>query len=513
MAATDKFTIGALSAAKSVNEKINIARNIFIKIDPIVKIVGFYHIMPKNLEGKFMSDFAKLPLDLQMLENIKSLGYLEMTDIQEIALPRALDGVDLIVQAKTGSGKTAIFGLGIISKINISNQNPQALILCPTRELAAQVASSLRKFARHKPNVKILELCGGMPMKPQIASLEFGAHVLVATPGRFDDHWSKGTLKLDDISTFVLDEADKMLDMGFVDEISKIASNIPAKRQTMLFSATFPPKIKQFSSQILNNPEFLKTATVHSNTKIEHHFFEAGDIDVADAVDKVLSKFNPKSAIIFCNTKIESNELTSALVAKKHSAICLNGDLDQFERNETIIRFSNKSIAILVCTDVASRGLDIDGIDLVVNINLPNDNEVYIHRAGRSARKEEAKGICVTILQNENFDKFEQIKKSFDAEFEINDIRSFGAIKSKPISASKFTLVISSGKKNKIRAGDILGALVNEASIDAGKIGKIDVTDFRSYVSLENDCAKNLNKLNRELKIKGKIVKFFRFSY
>lgn len=467
--------------------------------------------MPKNLEGMQMKSFDKLSLDGQMLENIKSLGYEKMTDIQALALPKALTGQDLIVQAKTGSGKTAVFGLCIVSKIDISNNNPQALILCPTRELAAQVASNLRKFARQKHNVKILELCGGSPMKSQIASLEFGAHILVATPGRLDDHWSKETLKLCDIKTFVLDEADKMLDMGFFDDIAKIASNIPTERQTMLFSATFPPKIKQLSSEILKNPEFIKTESVHSNEKIEHHFFNVGDLEISEAIEILLSKFNPKSAIVFCNTKIESNEVTTQLLTNRHSAICLNGDLDQFDRNETMIRFANNTKSILVCTDVASRGLDIEGVDLVININLPNDTEVYVHRAGRSARKEDAKGICATILSERQFDRLDEIAKIFDLKnFEIKSLNMISDLKYKKIISNKFCMVIATGKKNKIRAGDVLGALVNEAKIDAKKIGKIDVTDFRCYIALENGCLKNLPELNREIKIKGKTVKFFK---
>lgn len=455
-----------------------------------------------------MNDFNKLNLPLSFLQNLDSLGYKTMTQIQELSLPHVLNGADIIAQAKTGSGKTAAFGIGLLLKINLKNISPQALVICPTRELAAQVAASLRKLARCMPNIKILELCGGMPMRAQMFSLEAGAHILVGTPGRIDDHYSKNTIDFKTINTFVLDEADKMLDMGFFEDISKIASLLPSTRQTMLFSATFPPKIEILAKEILKNPVFVKGEVLHDNSKIEHYFFINRKLEIAQAVNKLLSKFSPKSAIVFCSTKIFAKELANELELLGHSVECLNGDLEQIERNEVLIKFANKSAAILVATDVASRGLDIAGVDLVLNVGLPHDNEVYIHRVGRSARGEGTNGIAASIVSAENVVKLDEIAKMCSlSSIDIQDVSELVNIKNIQIKSDFFTIIINGGKKSKIRAGDILGALIKEQGIDGKLIGKIDILDNYSFVALDKILYKQIRDLRNGIKIKSKLWK------
>lgn len=457
-----------------------------------------------------MSSFDVLNIAKPMLENLESLGYKNMTQIQELVLPHTIANKDVIAQAKTGSGKTAAFGIGMILKINPKFLAPQGLVICPTRELAAQVALSLRKLARQIPNIKILELCGGMPMRAQIASLSAGAHILVGTPGRIDDHHSKNTIDFKHIKTFVLDEADKMLDMGFFDDIKKVASHLSTNRQTMLFSATFPPKIEDLAKEILKNPIFIKGEVLHDSSKIEHFFYTNQKLEISVAVNKILAKFNPKSVIIFCATKVFAKELDEKLHVFGHSVECLNGDLEQMARNEVLIRFANKSASILVATDVASRGLDIAGVDMVLNIGLPHDNEVYIHRVGRSARGEGTNGLAVSIVSAENIDKLDEIAKLANiGDIELNDISTLQNKPNLRIESDLFTLILNDGKKGKIRAGDILGTLIKDLGIDGKKIGKIDILDNHSFVALDKSQLKNIKNLRGELKIKGKKVRIF----
>ncbi|WP_456485694.1 ATP-dependent RNA helicase DbpA [Hydrogenimonas sp.] len=430
------------------------------------------------------TSFKTLSLEQDMLENLDSLGYTAMTPIQAKSLPFILEGRDLIARAKTGSGKTAAFGIGLLEKLNVAKFSIQAAVLCPTRELADQVAKELRRLARGTHNIKILTLSGGVPLGPQRHSLEHGAHIIVGTPGRIQDHLGKGTLALDDLNMLVLDEADRMLDMGFYDAIIKIVSNIPKKRQTLLFSATFPKNIEAIAKEVMQNPVSVMPEESRVEKKIEQLYIPVGR-SLEEKIEKsatLLHHLRPSLAILFCNTKLSVDECARELCKKGIHAKGLHGDLEQSDRTETLVLFSNGSIPVLVATDVAARGLDINDMDLVVNIDLPHDPEVYMHRIGRTGRAGK-KGRAVTLLSPYDAKKrsaIETYQKAMLQPFELPE-----KITEKTLEPRMQTLCIFGGKKEKLRPGDILGALIKDAKIKGEHIGKIDIFGFYSYVAIE----------------------------
>ncbi len=435
----------------------------------------------------------------QLIENLTQLNYDMMTPIQKMTIPVLLEGKDIIAQAKTGSGKTAAFGIPLVHSIDTKRHHPQAMILCPTRELADQVAKELRRLARYKENLKILTLCGGTPMRPQIASLERGAHILIGTPGRIQDHLSRETIYLKDINKLVLDEADRMLDMGFYDEIKKIISNLPKIRHSMLFSATYPDNIKRLSQEILKQAVMIKIDTEHKQTVIQEVAFEVSPEEKEAVMLSLLKSYKPESALIFCNTKVDTISLADFLNSKNFTALDLQGDLDQRERNETLLKFANGSVSIMVATDVASRGLDVKDISLVVNYDLPHDPEVYTHRIGRTARAG-AEGIAISLYTQRQKDKLLETAPNA-TKLTLETLR---IDKRFTLQAANSTLCIDGGKKNKLRAGDILGALSKEIGIAGDQIGKIDIFDFQSYVAIDNRSVRKAFDGLKRGKIKGR---------
>jgi len=424
----------------------------------------------------------KLPRDL--IDNLTSLKYIEMTEVQAAAIPLIISGRDILVQAKTGSGKTATFGIPMIMSIDTDSYAPQALIMAPTRELAEQVGQELRRLARYKNNIKIVTLTGGTPMRPQMASLDRGAHIVVGTPGRLQDHLSRETLPLHDIKMLVLDEADRMLDMGFYEAIAKIISNLPRRRHTQLFSATFPDDIENLAGDILQNPAVVKVESSHQASTIQQIAYEIDKESRYDAVVDLLRSHRPKLALIFCNMKQDTDDLADYLYDHGLLAESINGNLDQRERNEALLSFANTSIPILVATDVASRGLDVKEIDLVINADLPHDPEVYIHRIGRTGRAG-AKGLALSLYTPNQIDRLEQMAP--DAT--IEKLSSLDIDKEFKITSNMVTLCIDGGKKNKLRAGDILGTLCKKVGVASRYIGKIDIFDRLSYVAVDKIVA------------------------
>ncbi|MDP2262525.1 MAG: ATP-dependent RNA helicase DbpA, partial [Hydrogenophaga sp.] len=324
--------------------------------------------------------FSTLPLSPATLANLEQLGYLEMTPIQAAALPPALLGKDIIAQAKTGSGKTAAFALTLLANLNARRFAVQTLVLCPTRELADQVTTEIRRLARAEDNIKVVTLCGGVPLRGQLATLEHGAHIVVGTPGRIMDHLERGSLPLDALNTLVLDEADRMLDMGFFDDIVTVAKQCPKTRQTLLFSATYPEGIAKLSAQFMREPVTVKVEAQHAGAQIEQRWYEVKDTDRLDAVSKLLAHFRPASTLAFCNTKAQCRDLVAVLQAQGISALALFGELEQRERDQVLVRFANRSCSVLVATDVAARGLDITSLAAVINVDVTPDAEVHIHR-------------------------------------------------------------------------------------------------------------------------------------
>ena len=306
-----------------------------------------------------MSHFSTLAIHKSILNNLSELGFKSMTPVQEQSLPRILEGRDVMAQAKTGSGKTAAFGIGVVNKLKLKNFSVQSLILCPTRELADQVAKELRNIARATPNVKILTLCGGSAIGPQISSLKHAAHIVVGTPGRVLKHLDKSTLDLSHLDTLVLDEADRMLDMGFIDQIEQVIDYAPQKRQTLLFSATYPEEILKLSSTVQINAFNIKTVDSESANPITEYFYDCSGDKKAQVLVKAFSEFKPENVIIFSNTKVEAKQIIKDLTHHGVEALALHGDLEQYQRNDVLVRFANKSCNVLVATDVAARGIAV----------------------------------------------------------------------------------------------------------------------------------------------------------
>jgi len=432
-----------------------------------------------------------------LLQTLDTLGFKTMSQIQEKTIAPILEGRDILAQSKTGSGKTLAFGLPAVLRTNTNNYKPQTLIITPTRELAQQIATELRKIASYKANLKILTLYGGVPLRSQADSLAKGAHILIGTPGRIQDHLAKETLVLGSIKTFVLDEADRMLDMGFYDEIVKIASNMPRSKQSLLFSATFPQNIEKLAKALLNQALTIKVDTLIEATKINEILYESSD--KFKTLTTLIEAYKPESLLIFCNTKAEVMSLTDRLSKNGHSVIDIHGDLEQRDRNESVIAFSNGSKRILVATDVASRGLDIKNIALVINYDLPFDPEVYTHRIGRTGRAD-ATGVALSLFSPKDREKcayvLEKAKKK-----ELKDLKVTAKFK---MLSDYDTLCLHGGKKTKLRAGDILGTLCKEIGIDAKMIGKINITETKSYVTLHHTVVAKVLKDLKRVKIKKK---------
>ena len=451
-------------------------------------------------------DFSSLSISPAQVANLDALGYRKMTPVQAQSLPHVLGGRDLIARAKTGSGKTAAFGIGIMQQLNPRFFGVQALVLCPTRELADQVGKELRRLARSIPNIKLVSLCGGKPFGPQKGSLEHGAHIVVGTPGRIKDHLSRNTLQLNGLKILVLDEADRMLDMGFADDVKSIIAKTPIKRQTLLFSATYPEGIRKISRSIQRDPVTVTVEAEHQAGVIEQLFYEIKKQDRNDTLLALFGHYKPESALIFCYTKKQCDDVASFLRGRRIDALAIHGDMEQRERDQVLVRFANNSCPVLVATDVAARGLDIKSLQLVINYELPSDPEVYVHRIGRTGRAGET-GIALSMV----------------TEFEMGRARAIEAYLSKPcifdvpesldresafkLKAPMVTIQIDAGRKHKIRPGDLLGALTGDAGLQGSQIGKIDIFEMMSFVALEPEALRQGLGYLENGKVKGRNVR------
>jgi len=448
--------------------------------------------------------FSSLNLKADLLKNLKSMEYHEMTPIQQQSLPSVLAGKDVIAQGKTGSGKTAAFSLGILNQLNVKKFAIQSLVICPTRELADQVAKEIRKLARTIHNIKVLTLCGGMPFGPQIGSLEHGAHIIVGTPGRIEEHVRKQTLILDQVETLVLDEADRMLEMGFQDSLDAILEDCPKDRQNLLFSATFPEKIQDIASRIMQDPLLVKVESQEEHSNITQHFFKVdSNEDRLYAVRLLLMKYEPESAVLFCNTKRETQELADELSNYGFSTVALHGDLEQRDRDQTIVKFANKSASVLVATDVAARGLDIENLDAVINVQLARDSEVHVHRIGRTGRAGND-GLAFSLYTEKESYKKAQVEEYLGQSFEDKSLPNESVLDKPPYYSDMVTLQIDGGKKQKVRPGDILGALTGKDGISGSEVGKINMFDNWAFVAVKRDSAKLALKKISEGKLKGR---------
>lgn len=447
--------------------------------------------------------FSTLKLNGDLLQAIEKLGFSDMTPVQELTLPYSFLGEDIIAQANTGSGKTVAFGLPVLQKLNVKRFRIQSMILAPTRELANQVASELKKLASSTHNIKITTLCGGMPYRSQVHSLSHQAHIIVGTPGRILKHLQEDSFDPKEITTLVLDEADRMLDMGFNEDINKIIKYLPQKRQTLLFSATYPDNINTLAKNIMNNP---KQVTIESSneTKINQSFFQVDNSDKLDATLKVLSKYKPQSTIIFCNKKVDCDALADDLEDAGLDVLVIHSDLEQKDRVETLVLFESRSYPILIATDVASRGLDIDDVDMVINYELPYDIEVYTHRIGRTARAGKS-GQAVSFVDYDHMDTYDELK----GEHSLDSLKDIQVDSNLKLYSQWRCIFINGGKKHKLRAGDILGTLCVGLGMKKKDVGKITILDYCSYVAISTPLAKNIHQKLSNTKIKNKLYRAY----
>jgi ATP-dependent RNA helicase DbpA len=447
--------------------------------------------------------FESLKLRSELTENLAALEYHQMTLIQERSLPLILEGRDVVARAKTGSGKTAAFALGVLNSIDSSSASVQALVLCPTRELSNQVTEEIRRLARKIANVRVLALCGGTPTGPQVSSLERGVHVVVGTPGRTLKHLLKGSLLVQSVKMVVVDEADTMLDMGFSEEVESIFDYLPRKRQTLLFSATYPDGIANISTRVQDSPVHLDVTDLDTSAEIEEHWSlvqrEQRLHRLLDALEHWAGTLN----IVFCNTKLDCAEVTRYLRSEKIAALEMHGDLDQFQRTETLIRFSNQSATVLVATDVAARGLDIGKVDVVFNFELPKQPEVYLHRIGRTGRAGR-KGRAISLVTHKERGRLEDIQNEFRhtniQEFELRPV-------SEPASGlipSMTTIEVSGGRRHKLRPGDLLGAITATKEIPGSAVGEINVLEKNTFIAIDRDHHTRVLAILNKSPIKGK---------
>lgn len=448
------------------------------------------------------SPFTQLALSPALLQALDSLHYLQMTPIQALSLPPMLAGLDVIGQARTGSGKTAAYGLGLLSRIDPSLQAVQALVLCPTRELADQISKEIRRLARCLPNIKLTVLSGGISKRPQHASLEHDPHIVVGMAGRVLEHLQEGALKLDRLRVLVLDEADRMLDADFEEASRAIVDHAPRTRQTLFFSATFPDAVRDLSRRLQKQPVEATVDLAMAAPEVQQTFFEVEPTQRLNALAHLLSAHRPTSALVFCHTRNNAQEIANGLTQRGYSVLALHGDIDQRERDEVLVRFTNGSCCVLVATDVAARGLDIKDLAAVISYELPVEADVHVHRVGRTGRAGR-KGVALHLFSSRERGRFAAIEQRLGIPLSVEKLPS-PFVPDRPMHATVVTLCVDGGRRDKLRPGDLLGALTGEAGIAKEAVGKINTFDTRTYVAIDQALAKLALRRLQDGKIKGK---------
>ena len=416
------------------------------------------------------------------------MGYTQMTPIQAAALPVALTGRDVTGQAKTGSGKTASFGLALLSRIDEGLSRTQALVLCPTRELADQVAAELRRLSQRMHKTRVLTVCGGQPYYDQKVGLKKGCHVVVGTPGRVGNHLEKGHLDARALKVLVLDEADRILDMGFIEQVTEIVRMCPQQRQTLLFSATFPKAISRLCASIQSDAEFVSVDAQVDHSTLQQRVVRCPPGERNQAIVRLLAAYRPGQALVFCETRRDCDTIARFLSDRGAVALPLHGLMEQRDRDDAILRFSNGSACILVATNVAARGIDIPSLPLVVIAEVSPNPESHVHRIGRTGRAGEA-GLAVSVVCSKSEEiRLERIEAEMGVSIKEQSVpETSGGLGF--MTPAVQTLLLLSGRKEKLRKGDVIGALVKDGGIPFDAIGQIDLTDRTCAVAIANEYA------------------------
>jgi ATP-dependent RNA helicase DbpA len=448
-----------------------------------------------------MTEFDTLALIDSLQQGVKAVGYVEMTPVQASSLPAILAGRDVVAQARTGSGKTAAFALGLLAALDAASVKLQGLVLCPTRELADQVSREIRRLARFIPNTKVLTLCGGVPLRPHLASLSHEPHIVVGTPGRILELIQMQALPLQAVKVLVLDEADRMLDMGFADDLRSIIEATPAHRQTLLFSATIPQSIREISRELQHDPLDITLLDVPDETAIEQTFFEVEEHQKLAALEALLLHYRPESVVVFCNTRQDVRSVAEALDARGFAVQSMHGELDQRDREEMLVRFANRSCTILVASDVAARGLDITDLSMVVNFDIAADADTHLHRIGRTGRAGR-RGVAFSLCLPRESSRANRIEDRLGKHLQWAKLPS--PSDRTPLLAPFVTIAVDAGRQDKLRPGDLLGALTGDAGLPAAAVGKIDVFPTRTYVAIAHDWYDKALRSLRAGKVKGR---------
>lgn len=448
--------------------------------------------------------FESLALSSGLKQVVAEMGFKQMTPIQAMGIPVMLAGRDVIGQSRTGSGKTAAFAIPILEKVRTEERAIQALVICPTRELCQQVAREIRRLGRHRKDLRLVVLCGGHAVFFDKRALEHGAQILVGTPGRLLDHLGRGTIDLARTRTIVLDEADRMLDMGFRDKIEAILERTPSNRQTVLFSATFPNTIEALSQRFQSSPERVTVETPATNLpEIEQVCYRATNEAKPGVIITLLKSRPLESVLVFCNLKTRVDELFRELRKAGIAADRLHGDLEQSVRETVMAKFRNHSTRVLVATDVAARGIDVVGLDAVVNCDLPNDPDQYVHRIGRTGRAG-ASGLAISLVTPGEEFKLRRIEETIQIQLPVNEVRAIHMSPMMAKVAERDTISIGGGRKDKLRPGDILGALTGDMGILGTQVGKIEILDRISFVAVDRSVSRNVMARLKQGKIKGR---------
>jgi len=394
-----------------------------------------------------------------------------------------LEGRDVLGQAGTGTGKTAAFGLALLARVTPRSGRPGALVLCPTRELAAQVAEELRRLARPLPHTRIITLSGGTSVQRERASLEGGVDVVIGTPGRVQDHLARNRLDLGAIRTLVLDEADRMLEMGFIDAVTAITERTWKDRQTLLFSATFPDAVRAMSATFQKDAVHVIAPVTETASLVTKLIYDVGNGDRAAALVRILGHHRPASTVIFCNHRETCDSVADALSFSGFAAVALHGGMDQHDRNTVLLLLKNGSLRIIVATDVAARGLDIDELGAVINYDLPREDDVFTHRIGRTARAGH-EGLAITLVGPGDRRALEDLRSGPLANVPLSPLPELDPSTERAAPPAMITIAIQGGRHDRLRPGDIVGALTTEVGIAATEIGQISVQDRISFVAV-----------------------------